>query len=535
MRRVASLLYLLPAVALGAWAYWPITANFFHGDDFQHLYLIADGRLGEFLVTPHGGHMLVVRNALFALSHALFGVDPRGYFWMVLATHLLNIGLLAAAIAAASGSRRLACAGAALWGISPLNAEALGWYSVYGQVAMTALLLAVLGWLGRVLRDGRSASPLAALGAYLLLVIGSACFGTGIGIAMAAAVALPLCLPGRPNRFARWLFASLAIVVPLLYALVQGLYRLITGGWHASIAGTRDTLPDALTILSLLARLTAVAIARTLTGDWLPGAWRTPAMIGCAALYGLLLALALWRAAPAPRRLLLACLLLAGGAYGIIAAGRGGVASQAVFELSLRYHYCAPALLVLAGCLALSIVGAPLAARPRLATGILLAWLAALAANVALSPPAIDHYDAERKTVAMMKAVVTVRALATPAGETLVLFNRPMPPLNYFARMGEFPGWAGLFVIFFPSNEVLGHPVVYAMVDPAIVAQLRRRGGRRTATLLRTHEEALPLLAAGLPPAPTASPTVAPTPTPTRRAPTRRPTPRHGSRRGAPR
>src|SRR5262245_23490645 len=38
--------------------------------------MIGDGRLGEFLLTPHGGHLLAVRNALFVLHHALFGRRP---------------------------------------------------------------------------------------------------------------------------------------------------------------------------------------------------------------------------------------------------------------------------------------------------------------------------------------------------------------------------------------------------------------------------------------------------------------------------
>lgn len=496
MRRLGSLLYVLPAVALGAWAYWPITGNYFHADDFQHLYLIADDRLAEFLVTPHGGHMLVARNAMFALTHALFGVDPRGYFWGALLTHLLNIGLLYAVVAALTGSRRLACGGAALWGISPLNTQALGWYSVYGQVALTTLVLLALWSVAAAVREGGPLSRRAAVVAYLLLLVGSTCFGTGIGVAMTAAVALPLCLRGPGNRFARWLFASLLPAVPLLYLLVQVLFRLVTGSWHDSITYPQTASGGLLPILLMTVQLLGFGIGRTLTAVWLPSAaYPGPAPIAALALYLAIVVIALWQASPPQRRAIVACVLLATGAYGIIATGRSATGGFAAFGQASRYHYLAPVPLVVAGCLASSVVASRVV-HARVGVAILLGWLAALAVGVHQWPPAIDHYDAERQAVATMQSTVTARARYTAPGRPVVVANRPMLPLNYFSRMYEFPGWAGLFVIYFPSNLVDGHPVRFIALSAALVEQAKQRPHSRAGELLVTLDEARALLAA---------------------------------------
>jgi hypothetical protein len=87
----------LPAVlpiALAAVVFFPITRNYFYQDDFLHLYRIVNRGLLELLVTPHGGHILVVRNAVFWLFYHLFGTAAGYYFTAVLLTHLVNVSLL---------------------------------------------------------------------------------------------------------------------------------------------------------------------------------------------------------------------------------------------------------------------------------------------------------------------------------------------------------------------------------------------------------------------------------------------------------
>ena len=45
-----------------------------------------------------------------------------------------------------------------------------------------------------------------------------------------------------------------------------------------------------------------------------------------------------------------------------------------------------------------------------------------------------------------------------------------------------FPGWAGVFAIYFPDDVVDGRRVVFEVADPKVVAATR--GGRRAASLI---------------------------------------------------
>src|SRR5260221_360380 len=85
--------WLVP-VGAAACTHWPIVSGYFKDDDFLHLYNITNGGLVEFLFTPHGGHMLMVRNLVFYTFHALFGLQAQFYLWSSFLTHLLNTWLL---------------------------------------------------------------------------------------------------------------------------------------------------------------------------------------------------------------------------------------------------------------------------------------------------------------------------------------------------------------------------------------------------------------------------------------------------------
>ena len=60
---VSSGLRLVP-IALAALVYFPIVGNFFMGDDFLHLYHLANLPLLQNLVEPFGGHLYCARNAI---------------------------------------------------------------------------------------------------------------------------------------------------------------------------------------------------------------------------------------------------------------------------------------------------------------------------------------------------------------------------------------------------------------------------------------------------------------------------------------
>ena len=176
LRRLAPLLPV--ACALFAWA--PLLNNYFKGDDFVHLYDLATKPFLRLLVLPWAGHVYTVRNTVFDVMFRLFGTDPRPYFWSALLTHGLNALLLYGVIRRFAGSVVLACFGATVWAASPVLEEALGWYSVYGQVLLTAIMLGVLWSLGEKVTAGAAVTTRTALCWAALVLAGSTCFGIGL-------------------------------------------------------------------------------------------------------------------------------------------------------------------------------------------------------------------------------------------------------------------------------------------------------------------------------------------------------------------
>ena len=62
--RFERLLWVLPVV-LSAWRYYPITQNYFFGDDLYNLYEIVNRSLPEYLFKPYGMHLLAARNLVY--------------------------------------------------------------------------------------------------------------------------------------------------------------------------------------------------------------------------------------------------------------------------------------------------------------------------------------------------------------------------------------------------------------------------------------------------------------------------------------
>lgn len=472
----------LIAVAAGAAAYWPVTGSYFHADDLLMLYTAADGRAGELLVTPHGGHLLPIRNGVFLLHHALFGADPRGYYWAAYATHLVNVALLFALIRRASASARLACAGATLWAVAPLNEGALNWYAVYGHVLLATCLLGALLCLLRI-DDGAGAPRRAGTLAVALLFVGALSFGVGVGIAAAMAAAAGLLIPSAPARPVRRWLRVLPLGLAVVYLGQHLAYRWLTAQPAASMIPALSPRQMLLDVPLMTAELLAYGTASLVGGGALLALPAEPLFI--AGGIALLAVASLGARRDRTGRRLAACALLAAGAYGVVAVGRTphlaplGVTVVEAATWS-RYHYAATALVALAICLALSRIRLPAAA----ADGVLVATLVAIGAATVLSPPAIDPHDGERAEALRMRAAVEESVAGAAPGASADIVNRNVYPLNYLLDRIAFPGWAALYVIMFPTNRVDGVAVRFIEDDQRAVAAARRRAGTRTAELL---------------------------------------------------
>jgi hypothetical protein len=482
----------LVSVALAAWVYWPLLDVYFYADDFVHLADLEDEGVLRFLVTPFSGHNFLVRNLIFLGMYRTVGLREDAYFWTVLATHLLNVALLFSVLRTLTGSARLACFGAALWGTTPVAAGTLGWYSAFGHALTATVSLLVLEPLVRLAAAGALPSTRQACWWCALLLAGTACFGTGIGAAVAFPVAFMALLPAAWSRPSlRAVFVLLPFVTVAFWATLRALSTLLAP-WSLPELIQNSLLVERLGALpALWGHLLAFGTAATLLGFLLPaGAYPDAAcVVAVAALVGGI-ALVAWRGDAHERRALLAMVALAAGVYLVIAAGRSGLyagmVSLADASEQPRYHYLGPVFLVATACLALcQVARLPLL---RLVPG----W-AALTAGLALvivgrlrSEFVIDDHYPVRQYVLRTLAEIDAAAAARPAGATVYLENgwSPTDLLGPVLPNSLFPGRAAVFLITHPTDLHAGRRMRFIERDPDLIAHVRTQEGRRLAGLL---------------------------------------------------
>jgi hypothetical protein len=487
-RAVARLLSPLVPLVAAAVVWAPLLDNYFHADDFHHLFNLRTLPLPRFLTQLWGGHLQLVRNAVFAAMYGVFGPEPRPWFWSVLLTHLLNVLLLHRVVLRLTGDLLLACLGATLWGTSPVLEGALGWYSVYGQVLLTTLVFTVLSSLAGAVAAGRPPSVRRALAWGGLLAAGAACFGTGLGIAAAFPLVVALAFP--PDRRS----ARAAGVLVLTAAAVFTVYAVLRDRSPDLDARARELLAPgtilaaAPTVLALGASLLGYGACTLLLGPLgLDAGYPDAASLGAVAVVTALV-VAGWVAADgAGRRRLLwlgtlvvaACATIAAGRATVLIAWQVAIARSAAWP---RYHYLLLALLTALLCAALASLHARGRTPSAVVAGGAAVWLAARVVLLAVRPHAIDHHDAERAETAAVLRAIHEAVAAAPPGSTVTIQNRPFASAPVARPL--FPGWAGVFVIEFPANVVDGRPVRFvARGDDGTLAA--ERGGRIAALFQR--------------------------------------------------
>ena len=213
-------------LAISAAVYASLLHGYFYADDFYNFARIADRGCARFAVEPMAGHVLLARNLVMCVHYGLFRLDASGYFAVVLATHLLNVWLLFLVIRRLTARRDAACIGATLWGASPLHAEALGWYAVYGHVLSALALLGALA-LALPQNGGDDRHPSAGIATLcgILLLLGATCFGTGLAIAVTVPIAIILIAPAARRGRVRDALLVTSLATPMLYLGLRALAR----------------------------------------------------------------------------------------------------------------------------------------------------------------------------------------------------------------------------------------------------------------------------------------------------------------------
>jgi len=478
-RSIVVLSALVPLAAAGA-AWRPLLRAYFHADDFAHLYDAATLDPSALLSQVWGGHLLTVFNALTLALFTLAGPEPRVAFGLVLATHLVNVLLLHRAVRLAGGDAVLAGAAALVWGTCPVLAGALEWYSVYGQVLLTTLVLAVAGDLAGHVTTGRRLSAGRASLWGLALIGGGASFGNGLGIAAMFPVCVALaCPPPRRSASALPVLAGAAVLVLAAYVAARMVWRDLDPRSY-DLTGPAAALRAFPAVVSMVAHLVLYAPWALWVGFVAPGVEPSVLMRGSVAAAAGLLAAAGWLAANRDMRRLQAALwLLFVVAYGTLAAGRVAVIEFFSFAgpvsraaLWPRYHYLGLALLATALFAAIGVLQEGRPETRAAVRGALGAWAGFRLLLAVLRPMPIDLHADTRAAVDTALATMRRAIAATPPGEVARIPNQPFGGLPWV-----FPGWVGLFVIHVPDDVVDGRPVRFVVREQEW-QRLQERGGR---------------------------------------------------------
>jgi hypothetical protein len=469
-------------VLLAAAIYFPITRSYFYADDFVCLASIRNDGFLRFVLRPFAGHDLVVRNLIFYASARLFGLRADLFFWTVLLTHLLNVWLLFRVLRALTESLVLASGGAALWGTSPVLLGTLGWYSVYGQVLVATALLFVLDRVASGPPGGDAPRWRVAAAWYVLLLLGSACFGTGVGVAIAFPAVLFLLLPAAwRRRGIRLAFLTLPLVTIGLYLLDRSVAARLEPVPIEELIIAKISLGRFLDARHVLPGLVAAGIDSGLRSFFVPSSpppAPDPFRTATLALFCAGVVLLLWGGDAATRRIVVAMAILCVAVYGPIAVGRYGFGDPKTLPNQPRYHYVGTLPVVIVACLVLGRLGraAPVQAFPPVV--FLLASVALGLFGWARSDFHIDDHGASRAYLARVLRELSAEVGPHPAGSTVFLQNgKPSPALLGPGLAGMqrlFPGRAAAFLLAHDGDELDGRRLRFVEGDRAVVGWYAR-------------------------------------------------------------
>jgi tetratricopeptide (TPR) repeat protein len=247
---------------------------------------------GWALTTGHAGVWIPATWLSFQLDATLFGPGPAGFHRTNLWLHLLNVVLVLALARRLGLAPAPALLAATLFGVHPLNVEAVAWVTARKDLLMTAFLLgAALAWLGlsprrRQLVGGplavlaMLAKPAAVVAPVLLALVGRRRAMGGDGVARPAArrewiAVLPWFLASAGVAVVTWRLARSAefgapVTTPLparLAAATTGVFRYLGKlVWPHDLA---VRYPDAdLQVAAVWVVLAALALAGLTFAAW---------------------------------------------------------------------------------------------------------------------------------------------------------------------------------------------------------------------------------------------------------------------------
>ncbi|MCH2170428.1 hypothetical protein MK489_06570 [Myxococcota bacterium] len=426
--------------------------------------------------------------------HALFGMEPKGYFSLVLLTHIVNTGLLARLLWWLSGSGWVAFFGASIWAVSPAHSSVLGWYSAYGHVVATTAFLWVAGGVA-VHRANESRYRLQGTAAWCaILVIGAMSYATGIAIACVFPFVLALFDP----RVIRDRGAA-AVMVSLPFFVI-GMYFAVHHFWgqpgHQSPFEISLLKPNAIAdnasdVWRLLTIGFGVLASALTTSAGASGSWIAVGFLA-------LLVASYWLGAHREARTSLAWFLLAMSAYLSVSLGRGefAVASfMPVSNVSLdRYQYLATSCLVAAGgSLAGWWLQHPNFLLSRGCRAVLVLGSIMLIVHLGLHPIANISHESERNLARRALQLIRTQVVRAPNGPIAYLVDRSTgidKPIkgSAFSTLMFSGTLSRAFVTLFDSDHFNGKTVRF-VTSPGAVKREDEKGLTLLSRMLVSNEE----------------------------------------------
>ena len=466
-----------------------ILRTYFASDDFLHLYELVNLGPRELVLSPFGGHMCMVRNLVMAASFALFGLEPRPFFAIVLATHMANTALVFFVATGMGADVALAFLGAVLFALSPTHVAALDWYSVYGHVLSCFFTLLGL-WLLVPRRDDSTDLGFGrALSFALVMFAASQAFGTGAGVALAAPVTAAVL---RPRAFRRPIVAAMLCAIPIAVFLTARFLFFRPSPNNPDLSNYARLLltffwdvPDVTAMTAYLAALGSTALVLQSAYDPIDHPRLTTFIVP--ALLGAGFVVAVIRCDAGRRRALVALGVVLGATCAAIAFGRATMAhllsSGGVIEAvrsTPRYFYQVQAL---AAVLLVLVLDAVTRDARVLRGGLVAVTATAVVLSYALHPPTIDHYHRQRELVARVQQTITDEVEAHAPGAPVCLSMDGRDDTLFWAAKNVFPGWAAIFMLLHPTDEVAGRRVYFTSADEVALAS-RNPAGRIVSLLV---------------------------------------------------
>ena len=500
----------------------PLTSGGFFVDDFVRLYDLANYGLTKLLLSPHGGHMYIASNGVYAVFWRMFGLAPHRWLAAVIVLHALNAAIFFGVLRR-FGCRPLAAGTiAALWALCPVQAGAVGWMAVFGHVLLGTIMLAWLNEVAGIATSGVSVSGWKLARCWTLGLLAAMSFAIGIGLCIVLPAAASLLLPAAAaRRRVCSVLASLWVIVPTIYVVQHALYAR----WYSvtSFMTPGMTIPSDIGDLVrrmgeagwlMLAFLVYGAGVLSLgspamapPADWLgPVAGPDVVLLWLSIPAALLAGLAGWalsHSQPPRRSLATGFLLLAAAAYGAVAFGAvasarvelearflGWTAARTVADIVTipRYHYVAT--LFLGGVLAVAAEASASrsAGWARATRAVLIVVLASLGMRVRWDGDTLARLRTWNEFSGLTRQLEDDVA-RWKNGNTVYLPNDAIGSGFLALHVDSFPGRAGLCVITHPTGVLGGKTVRFIESDPLLLAVLRAQIDTPIAQLVVAPDE----------------------------------------------